>query len=169
VRFRYQAARGKAEERLIDPYRVVVRSGRYFLVGYDQSRRGWRRFALDAIVGIPAKAGTSQTTRSIPDEYVGGDVLGFITTPGRRVRVTVEFAPSVAASAASRIWQAGQEVERLPGGAARITIAVGDVSEAIRWAFGFGADARIVSPPSAVAAAHAMAVRIVDAHLRSGR
>lgn len=164
VRFRYQGARGKPEERLIDPYRVVVRSGRYFLIGYDQARRGWRRFALDAIIDIPAKAGTSHSTRSIPDEYCAGDVLGFISTPGRRVAVTVEFAPAVAASAASRIWQDGQKIERIAGGGVRITIEVGDVSEAVRWAFGFGADARIVAPPAAMAAARSLAERLVEAH-----
>jgi predicted DNA-binding transcriptional regulator YafY len=167
VRFRYVGAKGKPEERTIDPHRVVVRSGRYFLIGYDQARRGWRRFALDAIVGMPAKAGTAHTTRTIPDEYCGGDVLGFISTAGRRIPVTVEFSSAVAASAASRIWQAEQKIEKVAHGAVRITIAVGDVTEAVRWAFGFGADARIVAPPSAVAAARGLAERLVAGHAAS--
>jgi predicted DNA-binding transcriptional regulator YafY len=165
VRFRYRASRAlAAEERIVDPYRVVVRSGRYYLLGYDQRRRDWRLFALDAIVGMPAKAGTVRTPRTIPDEYGSGDVLGFIKGPGRRSDVTVEFSAAVAASATSRQWKRGQVVEKLSGGRARITMSVTGLDEVVRWAFGFGADARVVAPPAAVRAARTLAELLLAAH-----
>jgi predicted DNA-binding transcriptional regulator YafY len=169
VRLRYRASgAAAAEERVVDPYRVVVRSGRYYLVGYDHGRKGWRVFALDAVVGTPAKVGTVQTVRTIPDEYCSGDVLGFIKGRGAPVEVTVELAAAVAASATSRLWKHDQVVEPLPGGRARIRFSVTDPGEVVRWAFGFGADARIVAPESAVRMARELAERLVAAHDVSG-
>ena len=165
VRFRYRtAAAADVEERTVEPYRVIVRSGRYYLVGYDVGRRDWRMFALDAIVGLPAKAGTVQAVRQIPPAYEHADVLGFIKRTGRRVEVTVEFSPTVAVSATSRIWNRKQHVERLPGGAARLTVSVPDIDEVVRWAFGFGAEARVVAPPAAVRAAGELAQQLVEQH-----
>jgi predicted DNA-binding transcriptional regulator YafY len=165
VRFRYRTPNAAAaEERTVEPYRVIVRSGRYYLVGYDQKRRGWRLFALDAIVGLPTKAGTIQGVRSIPEAYGNADVLGFIKGTARAIDVTVEFTPKVAASATSRIWKTDQQIEKLPGGRARLTVSVADPDEVVRWAFGFGADARVVSPPAAVRAARDLAQELLRLH-----
>jgi len=65
---------------------------------------------------------------------------------GNAVEVTVELTPTVAASATSRRWQAAQKIELLEGGAARITFEVSDVGEVVRWALGFGKEARVVAP-----------------------
>jgi len=165
VRFRYRTPNATAtEERTVDPYRVIVRSGRYYLVAYDQKRRGWRLFALDAIVGLPARAGTVHPLRTIPEAYENGDVLGFIKGTTRAVDVTVEFSARVAASATSRFWKSDQEIKRLPGGMALLTVSVSDLDEVVRWAFGFGADARVVSPPAAVRAARDLAEELLRLH-----
>jgi predicted DNA-binding transcriptional regulator YafY len=165
VRFRYRTPNAAAtEERTVEPYRVIVRSGRYYLVGFDQKRRGWRLFALDAIVGLPAKAGTIQGVRSIPEAYGNADVLGFIKGTARAIDVAVEFTPKVAASATSRIWKTDQRIEKLSGGRARLTVSVADPDEVVRWAFGFGADARVVSPPAAVRAARDLAQELLRVH-----
>lgn len=164
VRFRYRAARGVAEERLVDPYRVIVRSGRYYLVGYDVGRRAWRFFALDAIVGLPVKVGTIRTIRTIPADYGSDDVLGFLKGSGKPAEVTVELSAAIAASATSRIWNHNQRVEKLPSGRARITLPVSDPAEVIRWTFGFGAEARVVAPSEVVALARNLAQEIAEAH-----
>ena len=127
-------------------------------------RRDWRLFALDAIVGLPVKAGTVRTERRIPEAHGRSDVLGFIKGTARAVDVAVEFSPRVAASATSRIWKHDQRIEKLSAGRARITILAADPGEVVRWAFGFGADARVVSPPAAVRAAHDLARELLAAH-----
>lgn len=157
VRFRYRNAKNQTEERHVEPYRAIVRSGRYFLVGYDVGRRAWRFFALDAIVGVPVKAGTIRKLRTIPEPYQGRDAIGFIQGSGTPTTVTIEFSAAIAASATSRQWNSAQTIGALPGGRARMTIPAADPSEVVRWAFGFGADAVIVAPPEAVAAARKLA------------
>jgi predicted DNA-binding transcriptional regulator YafY len=160
VRFRYRPGVAPAEERTVDPYRVIVRSGRYYLVGYDVTRRDWRLFALDAILGLPAKAGSIRTDRPVPEAYTNTDVLGFIKDPGRAVAVTVEFSAKVAA-AASRFWQRDQRIEkalRRPGSPHRVGLRSGGGGRSD------GADARVVSPPAAVQAARDLAEQLLLAH-----
>jgi predicted DNA-binding transcriptional regulator YafY len=163
LRYRTSGA-ATAEERIVDPYRVVVRSGRYYLIAYDHGRRGWRVFALDAIAGVPQKAGKIANVLAIPEEYVSSDVLGFIKGRGKPVEVSVELSAAVAASATSRLWKHDQVVEKLAGGRARITVSVSDPAEVVRWAFGFAADARIVAPEAAARMARELAERLVAAH-----
>ena len=45
-----------------------------------------------------------------------------------------------------------------------MTFAVADVTEVVRKAMGFGADAKIVAPPKAIEAALVMAKRIASAY-----
>lgn len=166
VKFRYpdpKAADGSGE-RLVEPYRVLLRSGIFYLVGYDRGRKAWRTFALDRFLTNPVRSGSNNMQRVMPAEYASDDVLGFIKSDQARTAVTVELSARVAASATSRQWQTQQSVTKLDGGAARITFFVSDVSEVARWAFGFGRDARIISPPEAVALARQMAEIITDNH-----
>jgi predicted DNA-binding transcriptional regulator YafY len=154
VRFQYPE-RGKSgkTERVVEPYRVLLRSGSAYLVAYDTGRKGWRMFALDRILSKPLRAGTIQHPRAIPAVYDSSDVVGFIKTGGPTTSVTVKIAAAVAKSATSRRWQAAQRVQHHADGSADITFEVSDVSEIVRWAMGFGAEAQIVAPATAVALA----------------
>jgi predicted DNA-binding transcriptional regulator YafY len=159
VRFAYLGADGKKAEREVEPYRVTVRSGAFFLVGYDRGRRAWRTFALDRFASKPAKIGTATAVRTIPTTYASDDVIGFIKGSAQS-SVTVELESNVAQAAIARRWQTAQKVEKLPRGRGRITFTVSDPSEVVRWALGFGADAQVVSPPEAVACARAIVASI---------
>jgi proteasome accessory factor B len=151
VCFRYSdSERGRVVERLVEPYRVVLRSGLFYLVGYDCKKRGWRMFALDRFASLPVNAGSVLAQRTVPGAYDGEDTIGFIKRDGALQTVTVELSPNVATSAISRRWQKGQRVRHLPGGSASISFDVSDAAEVVRWALGFGADARVIAPPSAV-------------------
>jgi len=161
VRFRYAGAGAAPEkEREVEPYRVTVRSGVFYLIGYDRGSRGWRTFALDRFQSQPVKAGTCTATRTLPIEYASDDVIGFIKGTGKRVDVTVELSARVAATATARRWQIEQRIERLPDGRARMSFVVSDIGEVVRWTLGFGADACVVAPPEAVQCARNVAAEI---------
>ena len=165
VRFTYPSGETKvAKERLVEPYRIAVRSGCYYLIGYDRGSKGWRTFALDRFRSNVVKAGSCTIARELPPEYASRDVIGFMKSIGTRIDVTVELSPQVAASASARVWQADQRIEHLAGGRTQMTFVVADVTEVVRWAMGFGADAKIVAPPKAVEAALVMAKRIASAY-----
>jgi predicted DNA-binding transcriptional regulator YafY len=161
VRFRYaDKKKPGGEEREVEPYRVLVRSGAFYLVGFDRRRSAWRLFALDRFVTPPARIGSMLKQRVIPAQYASNDVLGFMKTAAATTDVTVELTPLVAPAVISRRWQTEQRVTALPDGGARVIFAVGDPSEVVRWTLGFGADAWIVGPPEAVKLAKDMIGKI---------
>jgi hypothetical protein len=158
VTFQYDPGKGKKTTRRVEPYRLLIRSGSAYLVGYDVDKRDWRMFALDRFQSLPERAGTVQRLRQVPAQYDSSDTIGFFKSSGAAVPVTVELTPAVAASATSRRWQAAQRVEHLPDGFARISFEVTEIGEVVRWALGFGKEARVVAPPEAVE----IAVRTVN-------
>lgn len=161
VRFKYAA-----KERRVEPYAVIVRSGRYYLLGRDLDAKddGWRHFALDRIGGAIARAG-SFTPRSVPEETLAPDAIGWMSSGAKkRIEMQVWISPALAPSAASRQWQRGQRVERREDGSVILTLATGDVDEVVRWALGFGKDARVVAPPQAVERARALLDEIREAY-----
>ena len=121
-------------------------------------------FAVDRFRSKPLKAGTCTNSRTLPAEYASDDVIGFMKGPGQRTDVTVELSANVAASATARAWQTGQRIEKLAGGRARMTFSVADVGEVVRWALGFGADACVIAPPTAVDNARATVAEISAAY-----
>jgi len=164
VSFEYDPGKGAKTARRVEPYRLLIRSGSAYLVGYDLDKRGWRFFALDRICSVPKRAGTVQRLRQVPPAYESSDTVGFFKSSGQAIVVTVELTPAVAASATSRRWQAAQRVEQLPGGHARISFEVTEIGEVVRWALGFGQEARVVSPPEAVEVARKTVAGIIAAY-----
>ena len=155
VRFKYTAGgNSRPVERTVEPAFVLVRSGRYYLVAYDIGvAKAWRMYALDRISSSVQRCG-SFTPCPVPAEYDNCDVIGFIVNPrAQPISVTVRLSKNVAESAASRIWQKQQTTHRNRDGSVDMTFVVTDLTEVIRWALGFGADARIVAPEAAVAEA----------------
>jgi predicted DNA-binding transcriptional regulator YafY len=160
VRFRYA---GKGERR-VEPYYVMQHSGRYYLLARDIAAKdsGFRYFALDQIATPIARIGTF-TPRAVPDEYRGEDAIGWIH--GTKMQdVSVWLSPQLAPSATSRTWQRAQRVETHSDGSATLTFTVSDPDEVIRWSLGFGVQARIVAPQSAVERAREIARAIADAY-----
>ncbi|MEO6990937.1 MAG: WYL domain-containing protein [Candidatus Baltobacteraceae bacterium] len=151
VRFRYPTQTGgPGLERTVEPYLVNYVAGRYYLVGFDVRPRsgGWRQYALDRIEGAVRPAGTF-VRRTVPPQYHGSDAVGlFKTGPG--VCVTIALSARIAGAVTARSWQRSQRATSAPDGSATIAFEVFDLGEAVRWAFGFGGEARVVAPSSAV-------------------
>ncbi len=149
VEFFYKPARGVRALRLVEPYHVVARLGRCYLIGYDLARRDWRYFALDSIGGPLRKVGTF-TERLVPERFLAERAVGWIDGSGI-VEVTIRLSAVVAASVTSRLWQDGQRTVQRPNGSADISLTFSDLGEAVRWALSFGSEAVIVAPGQAVA------------------
>jgi predicted DNA-binding transcriptional regulator YafY len=58
VRMTYHSWRGDVTERVVDPYHVVCRYGRWYLVGYCHLRTDQRVFRLDHVVNVTLLAET---------------------------------------------------------------------------------------------------------------
>jgi predicted DNA-binding transcriptional regulator YafY len=164
VRFSYPARIGRGlTERTVEPYLVTYVAGRFYLVGFDCRARsgGWRQYALDRIAGPIAVAGTFKP-RPLASAYRGEDAIGLFKTRGA-VEVSVELSRTIAEAVIAREWQRSQRVVIEPAGRTTIAFEVHDIAEAVRWAFGFGTEARVVAPPEAVRLAHDMALAMAAA------
>jgi predicted DNA-binding transcriptional regulator YafY len=158
VEFSYTPARGPRAIRRAEPYHVVARSGRYYLIAYDLVRRDWRMFALDAITGPMRKDGTF-APRPVPERFLRERAIGWITGTSR-IDMTVRLTSVVAAAVLARMWQPDQRVVRLDDGEVEITLDFDDVDEGVRWALGQGFEALVVAPPEAVSVARRTVERI---------
>ncbi len=143
--------RHSGKERRLEPACIFVRSGRYYLLGRDPTARTWKYYALDNIEP-PIKRAGSFSAQPIPAEYASDDVLGFFRS-GAQQRISVWMSRAIAASATSRVWQHEQDIELHPDGSATMRFTVSDAGEVIRWALGFGTEARVTAPPEAVSQA----------------
>lgn len=152
------------KDRRVEPAFAVMRSGRYYLLGRDPAAKDWKYYALDNIQP-PIKRSGSFSLQPIPAKYQNNDVLGFIQGRNEQ-RVSVRLSANLAPSATSREWQRAQQVDLHDDGSATMTFTVSDVGEVVRWAFGFGADAKIVSPPAAVEYAKNLAEQICAEYAR---
>ena len=69
VRFDY-----RTEPRRVQPHHLVVRSGRWYLVGWDPDRADWRTYRADRMA-LRVPNGPRFTPREVP----GGDVAAFLS------------------------------------------------------------------------------------------
>jgi predicted DNA-binding transcriptional regulator YafY len=162
VEFSYKPARGARAVRQVEPYHAVVRSGRCYLVGYDLGRRDWRHFALDAVTGPMRKVGTF-TPRAVPERFLAARAVGWIHGADP-IDVTIRLSPVVAAAVTARTWQATQRTVERPDGSVDISLALSDLSEAVRWAFSFGPEAVVIAPAQAVSLARQTIDRLARAY-----
>jgi len=81
VRFTYRRRDGDTARREVEPHALVALSRRWYLVGWDLSRDGWRTFRIDRIAD-PIAAGVRFAPREVP----GGDPVAFVAE-GRRAGV----------------------------------------------------------------------------------
>ena len=70
IRFAYLDGNAVSSARLVDPYRHVLRAGRWYLVGFDLDRDEWRTFRFDRISGVERVPGTYRR-REFPDASIG--------------------------------------------------------------------------------------------------
>lgn len=108
VRFRYRAAStGEVAVRTVEPWRLAVRRGGWYLLGQDRDREAARAFRLsrfDGPVGTVGEAGAFEIPRSVDVEAMLGlrsaQVEAFLAiTPGRATALRAQGRPSEATEA----------------------------------------------------------------------
>ena len=79
VRFDYRSPSGPADAeprppRRVQPHHLVVRAGRWYLVGWDATREDWRTYRVDRM-----SPRVPNGPRFTPREVPGGDVAAFLS------------------------------------------------------------------------------------------
>jgi predicted DNA-binding transcriptional regulator YafY len=73
LRFDYRSRDGTATRRDVEPHSLVNLGRRWYLVGWDRGREGWRTFRVDRLRRAAA-TGTRFTARRLP----GGDAAAYV-------------------------------------------------------------------------------------------
>jgi len=143
LRFSYTAADGQHTDRHVEPHRLVLLGRRWYLVGYDLVRHGWRSFRLDRL-SAPHGAGTRFRPRELPAADAGAFVRAGIenVTAAYEVEVLVD-APGPAVRERIGRWSVVEDI-----GASRCRVRM--TADSLDWpimALGaVGADFQVVSP-----------------------
>ncbi|WP_433431283.1 helix-turn-helix transcriptional regulator [Nonomuraea sp. CA-141351] len=144
LRFDYTGHEGETTVRNVEPHRLVHRRGRWYLVGYDVERQGWRTFRVDR-VRPRTPSGPRFTPRELPGD---GDVAAFVergvNTAMWRYRATVllhtpagqvkELAP-------------GLEVEPVDEATCLLRLGGDDLNGMAVWIGFVGVDFEVLDPP----------------------
>lgn len=112
-------SRGQDSERRVEPYRIVVFGGHWYLLAWDLTRQDWRTFRLDRIISVHTTT-FGFRARTAPDAvaFVRDQVSQVVYRMRARVRVHApasEVSQRVPARAGSVTAVAADECELLIG------------------------------------------------------
>ncbi|MGP4110713.1 helix-turn-helix transcriptional regulator [Streptomyces sp. 4N509B] len=111
LRFAYTAADGRRTERHVEPHRLVSLDRRWYLVAYDLTRRDWRSFRVDRLVG-PRGDGVRFRPRPLPAEDAAAYIRAGLRDATRPYEVeALVDAPAAAVSQRIGRWCAVEEVD----------------------------------------------------------
>jgi predicted DNA-binding transcriptional regulator YafY len=133
-----------AVTRTVEPWGLVHRHGKWYVVGHDRDRDGTRVFKLARVVGdvkALGKAGAFAVPEGVDLQAV---VAPFDSDPATGTAV-VRLAPG----AAWDVRRAATATTEEEDGWTRAEVPIGDVDRFAEWLCGFGADAVVLSPPEA--------------------
>ena len=83
VRFDYRGRDAETSARLVEPYRLVHGSFRWYLLAFDRARQDWRTFRVDRVASRPHPE-HSFVPRPLPDDDVAAYVARSMATTSRR-------------------------------------------------------------------------------------
>ncbi|WP_437477171.1 YafY family protein [Sorangium sp. So ce1014] len=166
LRFEYSSHDGTASARVVEPYRLVHTSRRWYLLAYDLDRGAWRTFRVDRIQGRPRTGGRFKP-RPLPADDVAAYVSQSVSTDAYpfRARVTVHAAADAVSAQLSGV--AGR-IEAL--GPDRCVVHTGGGSlEALAFHLGFmGFDFEVHEPRELIEVLRRLADRLGRAAGRAG-
>lgn len=130
----------------LHPYNLAYADGGLYLTAYVPEYRQVRVFAVERIRRV-----TMQPRGFTPVEDLTGDAfdesLG-VNRGGKVERIVIDFTARVAPYVRERTWHRSQQLDERADGSLRVTLKVCRDWALRTWVLGYGAHARVVSPPA---------------------
>ncbi|MDQ5815140.1 MAG: WYL domain-containing protein [Actinomycetota bacterium] len=149
VQFSYESGGGQKSFRRVEPFGIVHRRGRWYLVGRDVDRESIRSFRLSRIAG---DLETVNVTYEIPEGFDAAEHV----SAALEIQTEAPTTAVVRFDARMRWWpeqnMASNPSTEVPGGALDVEMIVGNVEALVSWVLGFGEGLQVVSPSEARAA-----------------
>ncbi|MER7133917.1 helix-turn-helix transcriptional regulator [Streptosporangium saharense] len=146
VRFPYRAAASESVlTRTVEPWGVVSRRGRWYVVGHDRDRGAARVFRLSRINGPVVPVGR-------PGAVVVPEGVDIISMVGYRDEMTVRERAAlirVREGTCQGLRQVAKAVRQGEDGWDELDVEFTDTERLAGWVAGFAADAEVAGPPDA--------------------
>lgn len=158
-------AREQSNKRLVDPYGLIYKMRRWYLVGFCHWRQEVKMFRIDRIKTAKIMdTGFDRPTSFSLDTYLGD---AWQVLRGKAERVRIRFSGTAAQLVKEGRWHPTQKLT-LRGDQLELDVSVSSPAEMISWILSFGGDAEIIEPPALrqLAIDHAAAVTAVYANLK---
>jgi len=138
--------RNRESTRLVDPYRLVSRDGRGYLIAWCHTRRDVLIFRLDRIRELKPCDRFFDTLDDFDLETFLGPMFGMFKDR-ETFRLKVRFSPWVARWIEEDLWHESQKFTRLPAdGSLQVDMEVTGRTDVLRWILSFGNDAEVIEP-----------------------
>ena len=148
---------GAASDRRLEPYQLVTTGRRWYLLAFDRDQSDWRSLRLDRMSDVRAR-GTTFTLRQAPDaaSYVSRSIS---SSPYRHVaRVRYQCSGEVVAQHFS---PSSATIESDGADSCIVTAGADDPAVLALYLAMVGRDFEILEPPEVIAAARAVAGRLL--------
>ncbi len=160
LRFSYRDASGNETHREVEPYRLVLRGARWYLLGWDLQRDDWRTFRVDR---LRVKVPNGRRFRPRPDPEGGFEdyvVRALETAPWQR-----RYRVRLLASADVIRERAPASVEIEPDGDNACVVVVGsdDAAMVAKYLAWWDAPFEVLDSPELLAEVRLLAQRYADA------
>jgi proteasome accessory factor B len=144
----YSAASRRAKAYSVEPYRIALAQGGVYLVAWVPQYDEFRTFAVERIERLSVQETTFRKTRELPADVFGA-ALGVCSAEPQRV--VIEFAAKVAPVVHGKSWHESQVSTILADGRVQMTLDVSIDWALTSWLLGFGADVKVIAPPTLAA------------------
>ncbi|WP_433378848.1 helix-turn-helix transcriptional regulator [Streptosporangium sp. CA-115845] len=145
VRFAYRAAASQnVLTRTVEPWGVVSRRGRWYMVGHDRDRNAPRVFRLSRIGGAVTTVGRPGSV-TVPE---GVDIKSMVVYSDAAVRERTALV-RVRQDTCQGLRQVAKAVRPAGDGWDELEVDFTDTGRLAGWIVGFAADAEVVGPPDA--------------------
>lgn len=157
ISFAYRAEAKAPARRTVEPYRVVQAGRRWYLVGWDASRRDWRTFRADRI-GDVVDEKVRFVPRPPPDTDLARYVTRGISVAAYPFRARILLHASVSSAAQVVPPEIGQ-LESLDARRCIVTFGSPSPREMANWLAVLGFDFEVLDSPELARAVRAVAER----------
>ncbi|WP_129841637.1 YafY family protein [Streptomyces sp. RFCAC02] len=160
LRFDYRTHEGSVGRRDTEPYRLVNRGRRWYLIAWDTGREDWRTFRVDRITPrVPT--GPRFAPRELPEEDLAGYVQRGVHRAYARfeARVIVHAPTAVVAERLPPGSIALETLESLDENSCAVTLGADSARTMAQWLPHFDADFDTSASPELTAACQELAAR----------
>jgi predicted DNA-binding transcriptional regulator YafY len=137
----------REKEYLIEPYRLVFAQGALYVFAFVPEYKQLRTFAVDRIRTLSVTEDRFEP-QDLPEDTFAHSMGVHQGTPPQRIEVA--FDVRIARYVKERVWHQSQQAEDRPDGTVVVTLHVSNDFTLRNWILGFGALARVLSPPELV-------------------